>query len=231
MGHVLLQGGSEFSGSMRTSDLRALTLAGGNDAPTVIIPAAAAPDGNHQRAGKNGRKWFNRLGAGQVQVLPLINRASAEDDAMIAQLQCSKFIFFLGGFPGYLMQTMVATRAWHAIIDAYWAGAVVAGSSAGAMVLCEHLYDPDEKKVVDGLNMVGGCCLLPHHNTFGQAWALKLQKELPHVTLIGIDEETGAIDDGPQGRWTVYGGGGVTLYRNQKTEYYQAGDLFSLLSD
>ena len=55
--------------------------------------------------------------------------------------------------------------------------------------------------------------MIPHHNTFGKGWAPKLAAMLPGVVLIGIDEQTGMIDDGPQGLWTVYGKGAVTLYR------------------
>ena len=87
---------------------------------------------------------------------------------------------------------------------AYEAGAVIGGSSAGAMVLCAHYYDPFQKEV---------CCVLPHHNTFGQNWASLLASLLADTILIGIDERTGMLDDGPDGRWQVYGEGEVTLYR------------------
>jgi len=48
------------------------------------------------------------------------------------------------------------------------------------------------------------------------------------VTLIGIDEETGAIDDGPDRTWSVYGKGGVTLYRNHHIDKFGAGERFAL---
>ena len=54
MGYFVLQGGSEFNGRMRSSDLKAMALAGGMDARISIIPAAAAPDNNHQSAGQLG---------------------------------------------------------------------------------------------------------------------------------------------------------------------------------
>jgi len=54
MGYLLLEGGAEFGGEMREPDLKAIELAGGFDAPIRIIPTAAAPDNNHQRAGNNG---------------------------------------------------------------------------------------------------------------------------------------------------------------------------------
>ena len=57
MGHILLAGGAEFGGQMAAADRRAIELAGGPTAPIAIIPAAAAPDHNHQRAGANGVRW------------------------------------------------------------------------------------------------------------------------------------------------------------------------------
>ena len=79
------------------------------------------------------------------------------------------------------------------------------------MVLCEHYYDPYEKKLLRGLNLVPNACVLPHHNNFGKTWAKQLIQLLPNATLIGIDEQTGMIDDA-SGEWCVYGAGNVTLY-------------------
>ena len=65
-GHFLLAGGAEFGGRMADADRQALAAAGGSKAPVAIVPAAAAPDHNADRAGKNGVRWFRRLGAEQV---------------------------------------------------------------------------------------------------------------------------------------------------------------------
>lgn len=54
MGYLVLEGGAEFGGRMAEPDRRALALAGGPEAPIVIIPTAAAPDHNHERAGQTG---------------------------------------------------------------------------------------------------------------------------------------------------------------------------------
>ena len=53
-GYLLLEGGAEFGGQMSEPDRRAIELAGGPSAQISIIPTAAAPDNNHQRAGRNG---------------------------------------------------------------------------------------------------------------------------------------------------------------------------------
>jgi hypothetical protein len=53
-----------------------------------------------------------------------------------------------------------------------------------------------------------------------------LRELLPDATLIGIDEQTGAIGD--HGVWTVSGRGTVTLYRSHATEVYRTGQQFAL---
>ena len=226
MGYLLLEGGAEFGGQMRDPDLKAIELAGGFDAPVRIIPTAAAPDNNHQRAGNNGIRWFQSLGAKDVGSLPLIDKASANDDSIAKSLREAKLIYMLGGFTGYLGETLKGSAAWHAVLEAYATGAIVAGSSAGAMVMCEFYYDPSRGQLIEGLNLVPNSLVLPHHNTFGKSWASRLL-EISQVTLVGIDEQTGMIDDGP-GTWTVYGAGSVTLYRNQKVEIYPTGRSFSV---
>jgi cyanophycinase len=226
MGYLLLEGGAEFGGRMRDPDLKAIELAGGFDALIRIIPTAAAPDNNHQRAGNNGIRWFQSLGAKNVLSLPIIDKVSANDKNLAKSLRDAKLIYMLGGFTGYLGETLKESAAWEAVLEAYRDGAVIAGSSAGAMVMCEFYYDPSQGKVVSGLNLVPNAIVLPHHNTFGKSWASRLL-EITQVTLLGIDEQTGMIDDGAQ-TWTVYGGGNVTLYRNQQVEIYEVGKTFSV---
>jgi cyanophycinase len=226
MGYLLLEGGAEFGGRMRDPDLKAMELAGGLDAPIRIVPTAAAPDNNHERAGNNGIRWFQGLGATAVLSLPLVDRTSANDETIAKALREAKLIYMLGGFTGYLAETLKDSLAWGAVLDAYARGAVIAGSSAGAMVMCELYYDHSQGQVVEGLNLVPNALVLPHHNTFGKNWASRLL-EISEVTLIGIDEETGMLGDGG-GTWTVHGGGEVTLYRNHQVETHSSGSSFSV---
>jgi cyanophycinase len=228
MGYLVLEGGAEFGGRMRDPDLHAIELAGGFDAPLRIIPTAAAPDNNHQRAGNNGIRWFQSLGARDVLSVLLLSRIRADDKNIAQTLRSAKLIYLLGGFTHYLGQTLKDSLAWQAVIEAYHNGAVIAGSSAGAMVMCQFYYDPSAGRVHDGLNLVPNSLVLPHHNTFGKSWAPKLLKKLPDVTLIGIDERTGMIDDGENNSWTVHGEGTATLYRNGVVDVFPTGKTFSL---
>ena len=228
MGVIVLEGGAEFNGKMAEPDLRAMLLAGGSNSRIRIVPAAAAPDQNHQKAGDNGVRWFRKLGARDVATLPLIDRASADDSQIAAQLAQAGLIYLLGGFPGYLEQTLADSVCWRAIQAALHSGSVLAGSSAGAMVLCEMYYDPEAGKVKEGLNLVAAACVLPHHNTFGKDWAPKLVRLMPHIVLIGIDEATGMISDTGTDTWRVYGAGNTTLYRGKDVHRYGVGESFRL---
>ena len=228
-GYLLLEGGAEFGGQMAEPDLRAMELAGGPGALICIIPTAAAPDNNAQRAGNNGVRWFRSLGAKQVELLPLVDKASANDPHIADRISQSRLIYMLGGFTGYLGETLKGSASWQAMLRAYEAGAVIAGSSAGAMVMCQYYFDPATGQVVEGLELVPNACVLPHHNTFGKGWAPRLSRLLPDAVLLGIDERTGMLDDGDEGRkvgWRVYGQGTVTLYRRGQSKVYRAGESF-----
>lgn len=228
MGWVLLQGGAEFGGAMADVDREAIRMAGGKNAGIRIIPAAAAPDRNHERAGRNGMEWFGRLGASNVRSLPLIDRESAEKSEIVQALRQARLVYLLGGFPAYLAATLKATRSWEAVQGAYGSGAVVAGSSAGAMVLCEYFYDPKADQVLPGLGLLPGVCVLPHHNAFGKRWARFLEERLPQMTMIGIDEETGILDDGEKRIWRVLGKGAVTVYAKGQATVFETGKRMML---
>lgn len=227
MGYLLLAGGAEFGGQMSAPDLRAIELAGGFDAPIRIIPAAAAPDRNHKRAGANGVRWFESLGAKNVVSLDVIDPQSANDPALAASLRTSRLIYLLGGFPRHLAWTLAGSACWQAALDVYEEGGVIAGSSAGAMALCEHYYDPyEEKGLLRGLNLIPNACVLPHHNHFGKTWAGPLAELLPGSVLIGIDESTAMLGSG--GEWEVHGAGEVTVYRAGSAVRYGRGERFPI---
>ncbi len=227
MGTLLLEGGAEFGGDMREPDEKAIELAGGWDAPIRIIPTAAAPDHNDQRAGNNGIRWFQRLGAKDVQSVPVVDRESADDEKIASSFRDARLIYLLGGFTHYLGQTLKGSRTWQAVLEAYRQGAVIAGSSAGAMVMCERYYDPSQGQIHAGLDLVHNSLVLPHHNTFGKNWAPQLTSLLPEIILLGIDEQTGMLDDGA-GQWKVYGRGTVTLYKGARKTTVRSGETFTL---
>ena len=228
MGYILLEGGAEFGGRMSEPDRIALDLAGGLSVPVRILPTAAAPDQNHRRAGGNGKRWFTSLGATDVEVTYVVDSATANDESIANELRTAKLIYLLGGFPGFTGRTLANSKAWDAALDAYRNGAVIAGSSAGAMVLCEHYFDPYEGKILRGLNLIPNACVIPHHGSGTHRWANDLLRQLPGVTLIGIAEQTGLVDDGNLSAWSVSGRGEVTVYSGESVQRHGRGETFSL---
>lgn len=212
-GYRVLAGGAEFTAPMATADRRALELAGGLSAAVRIIPAAAAPDNNHRRAGENGVRWFRQLGARDVALVALTDRASAQAADVVAALAQAQLIYLLGGFPRYLLETLQETAAWYAMQQAYAAGAVLAGSSAGAMVLGSVMLDPARFELLPGLAAVTGC-IVPHLTDFGAPWLLRLQRLIPQQPLLGIAAGSALIDDGLGGAWQRYGVGSFVLPGN-----------------
>ena len=223
-----MAGGAEFRGRMADLDREALAAAGGPNGPVAIIPAAAAPENNWQQAGQNAVRWFQGLGAIQVKSLPLVDRASADDPAIADNLAHARLIYLLGGYPPHLARSLQGSHSWQAMLKAYRSGAVIAGSSAGAMVLCSDYLNPDNKVVSTGLGLLAHTCLIPHHATHAQQWVSILKKALPDSLLMGIDEETGALTHQPQNYWRVYGKGQVTLYRKDGVAVFGPGQTFCL---
>jgi cyanophycinase len=226
-GALMLAGGSEFSGQMAAPDRAAIAAAGGPGVEMAIIPAAAAPDHNDIRAGQNAERWFRQLGAQKVQSLPLIDRSSADNPAIVDRFKRARLIYLLGGFPYHLANSLKGSRSWRAIMEAYRSGAVIAGSSAGAMVLCDDFFDPSANAFATGLGLLSKTCIIPHHDTTGRQWLHRLKKTFPDNLLVGIDEETAMLTAGTTRHWKVHGKGQITLYRGGEVIVWRPGETFS----
>lgn len=214
---------------MEEPDRKALALAGDKNAKVVIIPTAAAPDNNSKRSGNTAMKWFRTLGARNISSLPIIDKKSADDPDLSAALDQANLIYILGGFPGYLDLTLRKSRCLDALLRAYQKGAVLAGSSAGAMILCDWYFDPAVKAIKKGFGILKDTILIPHHNTFGRSWRSLYFDKISDIRCIGIDEQTGMINQTDRHRWTVYGKGAVTLYSKTSVVSYMTGQTFQYL--
>jgi cyanophycinase len=223
---LLLEGGNEFRGAMEEADRAALRAAG--PGPVLIVPAAAAAEGGQTQAGRNGVRWFEGLGAIDVRSTGWVDGNSQEAAEVAASVAASRLIFLTGGSPRYLADALRNSPVWHAVLSALEAGGVLAGSSAGAMVLCEVYYDPSAARLQPGLSLVPGVCILPHHDTFGRGWAPHIARLAKRILPVGIDEGTGMMNDGPDGLWTVYGKGAVTLHGPGGEAIYRSGERFEL---
>ena len=224
-GHIAIAGGAEFGGRMSDLDRRTMELAGGDAAAIHIIPAAATPDNNQRRAGARGVQWFRRLGAKSVSCRKIIDRPSADDPTETDAIEGADLIYLLGGFPGHLAKSLRGSKSWQAAIRAYSSGAVMCGSSAGAMVLGDLFYDPTTSMLRTGLSILGPILVIPHHEKSGPSWAERLQSLAPDAQLLGLDEFTGIIDDAETGGWKVHGGGEAVVYQDDGKKRYRGGQV------
>ena len=140
------------------------------------------------------------------------------------------FIYLTGGDPELVASVLRGSPVGDGIIAAWRSGAVLAGSSAGAMALCEHVLVRQrfpgnvDRRPVAGLAVVANAAVLPHHDTFGSRWFPSAREALPDAILIGIDERTCALWDA--GAWRCAGAGGITVYRDADAgDRYRSGSV------
>ncbi|HEX9529678.1 MAG TPA: Type 1 glutamine amidotransferase-like domain-containing protein, partial [Acidimicrobiales bacterium] len=103
---------------------------------------------------------------------------------------------------------------WQAVLEAWQAGAVVAGSSAGAMVITDPMVDPRGGAFTLGLGLIEQLAVVPHYDHWSPDKAHRtVSLAAAGLPVVGIDEQTALIRD-PAGAWRVEGAGGVTVYQD-----------------
>jgi cyanophycinase len=176
----------------------------------LVLPTAAAYE-HPQRSVETATAWFEAIGA-TVRGLRVLSRADAADDDNVAAVRAARFVYLGGGSPMHLRSVLKDSKLWAALVAAWHDGAVVAGSSAGAMVLGDPMVDPRGGALTLGLGLVSGLAVLPHSDTWS---AEKSQRTVRlatgHVRIAAIDERTALIRD-PDGVWRTAGAGHVAVY-------------------
>jgi cyanophycinase-like exopeptidase len=146
-------------------------------------------------------------------------------------------IFFSGGNPSYLAETLVDTPFWKAILDAVDRGTALAGCSAGACFVGSLAPDStvtnlDDMTWREGLNVVPDTVFGPHWDML-ETYIPGLQgyiiEHVPDSDLfIGLDERTAMAGDGEE--WQVFGTSGVHVCWKGEWRDFQAGDTFTMSS-
>ncbi len=221
-------GGAEWRDGCRKFDAALLEVSGG--AEVLVLPTAAAYE-QPQRAVDHATGYFKDLG-GKVRGLMVLGRTEAEDETNAAAVREARFIYLGGGSPLHLRSVLKGSRLWAALLEAWREGAVVAASSAGAMVLCDPMVDPRGGAYTVGLGLLANLSVFPHHDTApAHLKERSIDLRADGVTLAGVDEQTALIRD-PDGTWRVAGRGSVTLYgpeRGAGPEAYPADSVISTL--
>ena len=211
-GTIALVGGAEFTPPCARLD-RWLLGAAVSPAVTVVPTAAKRhPD----MAAATARRHFESLG-GAVQEAMIRTRDDALDPAWRERLAAAPIIYLAGGEPPYLASVLEGTPAWDGIRDALAGGAVLAGSSAGAMVLCDTMLRPGSTATEPGLGLLADLVVLPHFSRWRSSLedvaAVLAPRAGPGggLGVLGIDECTGVVLQGDGCR--VLGPGTATRYR------------------
>ena len=219
-GEIALVGGNEFRTGCEDMDREIMRASGQNPARVLIIPTAAVT--GPAKAANDGVIHFGSLGA-EADQLMVLDKSQADDPVFIQPIDKAGAVYFTGGSPEHLLATLKESQLLKSILAAMTGGTVLAGSSAGAMVMGSLMRGPGDGKWVEALSIVPGTAVLPHHENSNPAdTSLKLRDQVPDdLTLLGIDARTGCL--GRPGNWRVVGFGKVTVYRGGDWQLYRSG--------
>jgi cyanophycinase-like exopeptidase len=223
----LLMGSGEFEPWSSEVELAALE---GRPQSVAILPTASAPEGDgvFDRWANMGLDHYREIDV-EASVVPLKRRDDAEREDVAAATEGVGMVFFSGGSPRFLADTIDGTRFWEALGAALDAGTVFAGCSAGAMVASRR----QEERPRLGGAWVAGLGLVSA-GSFGAHW--DRMRFIPGMRgfvmsrarggwFAGLDDRTAILGDGEE--WRVFGLGTVTLRMDGRTRRIRAGETFS----
>jgi cyanophycinase len=206
-GVLALVGGNEWQDKC-TFDRGLLDASGGTE--VLVLPTAAAYE-HPARSVEHARQWFESMGA-SVQGLDVLRRQDAENEGNAAAARAARFIYLSGGSPMHVQSVLKDSPVWDAIVEAWDGGAVLAGASAGAMVLCDPMVDPRGGAFTLGLGLVEQVALIPHHEEWDEDQARRTIELAPAgLPVVGIDTQTALIRD-VDGSWRTEGAGRVVVF-------------------
>jgi cyanophycinase len=214
-GQVALCGGNEFRRDCDPMDLALLERVGGRQAAQILVLPTAATNENPYVAGESGIRHFLRLGA-QADKAMIVDRTAADRVDLVEPLEKCNVAYFTSGDPIFLAETLAGSLLWEAVLALHQRGGLVAGSSAGAMMLGAYLWRFDAW--IPGLGLAPGVAVLPHHATLSARWNVPAMAASlpPGITLVGVDEATALILPERRvvgiGEVTVYGAGGPQTF-------------------
>jgi cyanophycinase len=144
----------------------------------------------------------------------VLRRADAEDRANAGTVRAARFVYVAGGSVLHLRSVLKASAVWDALVEAWTDGAVVAGSSAGAMVLGDAMVDPRGGALTLGLGLLPQLAVLPHASSWSEEKTHRtVRLATGGLRIAAIDERT-ALLRGRDGHWRTAGAGNVTIWLN-----------------
>jgi cyanophycinase len=211
---------------------RFLDLAGGRDAPIVLIPTAGGAEAYDQSW--RGADAFRAGGATRLTVLHTTDRDLADTEAFAAPLRNARGVWFGGGRQWRLADAYLHTKVHDELRGVLARGGVVGGSSAGATILGSYLVRGDTRTNTimmgdheEGFGLLRGVGVDQHLLRRNRQFdLLEVIRARPDLLGIGIDEDTGIVVQGD--RFEVIGRSYVAIYDHERR--LDSGGLFYLLS-
>lgn len=153
-GSLVIVGGGSLSDSIYQ---RVIDLAGGNDAPLVVIPTAGGEASESYDQDTEPAPTFRRLGATNVTVLHTYDPAVADTEAFAQPLAAARGVWFGGGRQWRLVDAYAGTLSERRFWEVLGRGGAIGGSSAGASIQGSFLArgDTANNQVLVGDHQVG----------------------------------------------------------------------------
>lgn len=238
-GFIIPIGGGEDRVKERMIHRKFVELSGGAEADIVVIPTAS----QLTTTGADYNRIFSDLGAAAVEFLPITSRADCDNPKYAEMLDRATGIFLTGGNQLRLSAILGGTLVAQKIRRRNAAGVAVAGTSAGASIMSEHMVAGGESysspfegsvSLAPGLGLTNAVIIDQHftqRNRLGRLLAASSYN--PFLIGLGIDEDTAAFI-GPDNVFEVVGSGTVTVVDAGGLTYSSVwaankGDALSLL--
>lgn len=223
-GYVIPVGGAENKLNNPSILKRIVQLFGGKDGYTVIIPTAS----KLEDTGDMYVELLKKLGMGTAVSIPIDDREDSHNKDYVTHLKKATGIFITGGNQLRLSTILGGTPVAKLIRQLNADGIHVAGTSAGAAIMPEHMIaggrsgsTPKEGgvRLAPGLGLTNSLIIDQHFRQRDRLGRLLTALSYnPFATGIGLDEDT-AVFIGPDDTFEVVGSGAVTVVDPGELEF------------
>ncbi|WP_132998885.1 cyanophycinase [Luteimonas arsenica] len=215
-GWIIPIGGAEDKETNPRILARFVETSGGSEADIVILPTAS----RLKESGLNYEALFKEMGAARVEVMDFDTRRDCQEENRLARLSEASGIFFTGGNQLRLSTILGGTDVARTIRLRNAQGVTVAGTSAGAGFLSEHMIafgregsspHADSVRLAPGLGLTNRFIIDQHFRQRDRLGRLSAALAYnPFAIGIGLDEDTAAFIS-PDDTLEVEGSGAVTV--------------------
>jgi len=202
-------------------------LCGGRQARIAILPTASS----ESSTGRDYEKLFLKLGARDAKAVAIERRSDADDEDFLEVLERADGVFLTGGNQLKLSTTLGGTPVAKLLRRRNASGQHVAGTSAGAAFLSEHMIAFGEEgptpkvgmaTLAPGLGLTNRVVIDQHFRQRDRLGRLLMALALnPFAVGLGLDEDTAAFI-GPDEVIEIRGSGGITCIDPSRVEYSSA---------